>query len=392
MYTRNIYPELEEHLDRKYITVITGMRRVGKTTALKHLLQKAQTDNKIYLDLERIENRQIFTKESYKDTERSLEAEGIDLSKPSVIAIDEIQLVSNSTSVIKYLYDTYKIKFLVSGSSSFYIKNHFTESLAGRKTIFEMYPLDFGEFLQFKNIKLPASLEPYQKFNLAFYNKYKSLYEEYIKFGGFPEVVQEKSKKSKHEYLKDIINAYIELDVKLLSDFNATDDLYRLIKMLAIRVGSKTDYTKLSSLTGLSRHKVKEYIQLLEHTYFILQVAPYTKNVDREISSQTKFYFSDTGILNELAILSGGSVFENAIANQLARKGNLNYYNTKTGLEIDFILDKKIAIEVKEHATSSDRGILYKRAATLELKKKMLVSRYQSNEKFSDFVWGGNIL
>jgi predicted AAA+ superfamily ATPase len=161
-----------------------------------------------------------------------------------------------------------------------------------------MHPLDFGEFLQFKGVKISSKIPTLHEFNLAFYNKHRSDYEEYLLFGGFPEVVLERDKKSKKAYLRDIINAYIELDIKLLSDFQATDDLYRLMKLIAARVGSKTDYSKISSLTGLHRQKVKDYFQLLEHTYFINTIPPFTKNADREISLQKKFYFSDTGVLN----------------------------------------------------------------------------------------------
>lgn len=145
MVLRLIYTELESHLENKLVTVITGLRRVGKTTAVRHLLGRIKSLNKLYLDLERVENRHLFNLPNYKDIELSLQAEGLDLSKKAYIALDEIQLVPNIASVVKYLYDTYNIKFIVTGSSSFYIKNRFTESLAGRKRIFEMEPLSFSE-------------------------------------------------------------------------------------------------------------------------------------------------------------------------------------------------------------------------------------------------------
>ena len=141
MIIRKIFAELENHLNRPQATVITGMRRVGKTTALKLLLNKIEHTNKIYLDFEKIENRVLFNQNSYGDTESGLKAMGLDFTKPAVLALDEIQLVPHSPSIIKYLYDTYTIKFILTGSSSYYLKNHFTESLAGRKRIFEMYPL-----------------------------------------------------------------------------------------------------------------------------------------------------------------------------------------------------------------------------------------------------------
>lgn len=122
------------------------MRRVGKSTALKYLLSQIEHSNKTYIDLEKIENRVLFSENAYATIEAGLKSLGINFNKPCIIALDEIQLVPSSVSVIKYLYDTYGIKFLLTGSSSFYLKNHFSESLAGRKRIFEMYPLTFQEF------------------------------------------------------------------------------------------------------------------------------------------------------------------------------------------------------------------------------------------------------
>ena len=103
-------------------------------------------------------------------------------------------------------------------------------------------------------------------------------------------------------------------------------------------------------MTGINRQKIASYIQLLEYTYFIYQATPFTKNIDKEISQQTKLYFADTGVLNILAgeQLSSGQVFENAIAVQLKSLGTIQYYQKKTGQEIDFIFNGDTALEVKE--------------------------------------------
>lgn len=153
-------------------------------------------------------------------------------------------------------------------------------------------------------------------------------------------MVLEEKQNDKIELLKDIINSYIELDVKLLSDYSVSEDLYKLIKALASRAGNKVDYTKISSVTGINRQKVATYIHLLEYTYFIYQATPFAKNIDKEISQQTKLYFADTGILNTLAggQLSSGQVFENAIAAQLKSQGTIQYSQKKTGREIDLYL------------------------------------------------------
>jgi len=392
MVLRLIYTELESHLENKLVTVITGLRRVGKTTAVKHLLGRIKSSNKLYLDLERVENRHLFNLPNYKDIELSLQAEGLDLSKKAYIALDEIQLVPNIASVVKYLYDTYNIKFIVTGSSSFYIKNRFTESLAGRKRIFEMEPLSFSEYLAFKGEKmllLPA--REFHKFNLAYYNKYKKHYASFLRFGGFPEVALAQNEDEMISYLKDIVNSYIELDIKLLSDFALSDNLYKLILLLAERAGSKLDYSKLGSTLGLNRQKVKDYVNLLEYTYFIKLLPPFTRNRDREIALQPKIYFADNGLLTALGNVNSGTLLENMVAIQLGRRGKLQYYAKKTGQEIDFILDGKAAIEVKETPSPSDLNTLTNRATSIKLQEVYLVGAKQPNPAFNDFVWAGTL-
>jgi len=392
MVRRTIYKALEQHLTKKQVTVITGMRRVGKSTAVRHLLSKVPHTNVLYLDFERIENRILFNQQSYNDIERGLQALGLSLSEPAVVALDEIQLVPNSPSVIKSLYDTYNIKFIVTGSSSFYLKNHFSESLAGRKQIFEMYTLDFEEFLVFKGQDLNGfQVGRMQPFLFTFYDRWRGFYEEFIQYGGFPEVVLSDSPQEKTDYLKDVLNAYIELDIRLLADFSASDTLYKLIQLLSVRVGSRVDYSKLASLIGENRHKIKDYLHLLEYTYFIQIVRPYTGGLDKELTKQPKFYFSDTGLLQLMGQVSSGQLFENAIANQLARLGPLNYYERAKGTEIDFILDRQQAYEVKETCTPRDLQILTDRARLLQLSGSRLIGRHLPTSGFSDFIWGGSI-
>lgn len=394
MKKRPIYDSLLDHCKKKQITVITGMRRVGKSTAVKYLLNKVNNTNLLYLDCERVEIRVLFDSDNYEGIKSELELMGIDFSRPLIIALDEIQLIENLPSVMKYFYDTYGVKFIVTGSSSYYMKNRFSESLAGRKRIFEMYPLSFSEYLDFKEMS-PVEIEKYawKEFDQGWYNRFTSAYAEYIRFGGFPEVVLEEKPADKVELLKDIINSYIEIDVKLLSDYSLSNDLFKLIKVLAVRTGNRVDYTKISSYTGISRQKIANYIELLESTYLIYQAAPFTKNIDKEISRQTKLYFADTGILQVLAgeQLSSGQVFENAIAAQLKTLGSIQYYQKKTGQEIDFIFNGNTAIEVKETPTLHDLQTIAQRASDIGFDKYLLLGKHLPANNFTTFTWGGNV-
>ena len=149
MIHRSIFPKLKLHLLEPEVTVITGMRRVGKTTALQFLLQSVPHDNKILLDLERIEHRSLFRMPSFAEIEAGLRFLGLDLTKPIVIALDEVQLVPEAVSFVKYYHDHHQVKFILTGSSSFYLKNQLNESLAGRKQVFEMHPLSFSFVSQY---------------------------------------------------------------------------------------------------------------------------------------------------------------------------------------------------------------------------------------------------
>lgn len=390
MYPRKLYNSLKEHLSVKQITVLTGMRRTGKTTLVKQLLSDIASGNKAYFDLERLDNRELFSEKNYDAVMYALKHRGIDSSKKAYIILDEIQLAHNIPSVLKYLYDTYNIKFIVTGSSSFYLKNLFSESLAGRKKVFELFPLDFGEFLIFKGVRFEAEDFIGSKFHQAEYERLKSFYEEFVEYGGFPEVVLAAGAQDKRDLASDIVSSYVNIDIKTLADFRNMDSIYKLMRMLASRCCSRLEYTKLSRLTGISRVTVQNYVDFLENTYLIFRIPVVAHNPDREIVKAKKVYFSDNGILNALEDVSGGMKFENAVFTQLRHKGELSYYSLKNGREIDFILGKKTALEVKETPVETDKHSLQGLARLLGIKEARLIGR-SSVPHFTDYIWAGEI-
>ncbi|GBD87544.1 archaeal ATPase [bacterium BMS3Abin03] len=388
---RKIYPKLISHLQKRQITVITGMRRTGKTTLLRELLRTVQLSNKIYIDLERMDNRQIFMEANYENVVRALNQRGISFKERAIIAVDEIQLVPNVTSVIKYLYDKYNLKFIVTGSSSYYLKDMFTESLAGRKKIFELYPLDFGEFLTFNNVEFSSIKNFDNNFLLSEYQRLNFLYNSFISYGGFPEVVLEEKNEDKQDLLNDIIDSYINIDIRTLADFRYSNELFKLIRLLSARIGSKVDYSKLASLSGISRNTVKSYLEFFEKTYLITLLPVYTLNKDREIVKAKKLYFNDNGIANRLAELSSGVQFENAVFNQLKHFGDLNYYSLKSGQGIDFILNKEFAFDVKESPSETDLKKVIRLAKRIGINKVYLIGRH-SIPNFTEYIYGGSIM
>lgn len=394
-YPRRLYASLKDHMKESSVTVLTGMRRTGKTTLIRQLLTEIPSDNKLYLDLERLDNRELFSEKNYDTIVYSLKQRGLTFNGKIWIALDEIQLVPNLPSVIKYLYDHYEIKWLITGSSSFYLKNLFHESLAGRKKIFELYPLDFSEFLDFKEIpnqrKDQSSGFPFfPNLHIAEYERLKVYYEEYIHYGGFPEVVLSSQTSQKEDILKDIVSSYVNMDIQLLSDFRKKNKLLELMRLLATRAGNRIDITELGRVLGLSRFTIESYITFFESTYLITRIPVHTNSPDREIVKAKKLYFHDNGILNTLGEVGSGIQFENAIYTQLRRVGDIRYYARKNGQEIDFVVSGKLGLEAKERPTGQDDKHLRQLATSAGIAKARLVGRHLTSG-FSNYTWGGEI-
>jgi len=202
--------------------------------------------------------------------------------------------------------------------------------------------------------------------------------------------VLSKTNEDKKDIIHDILNSYLNIDIKQIAEIRDQKNIHNLLKMLAIRAGTRLDYSKISSLTGISRPSVYNYIDLLENTFLITRIPVLSKNKDREIVKAPKIFINDNGLLNYLAEVSSGVQFENAVFNQLKFFDRLHYYSLKTGKEIDFILNRETAIEVKETATIQDAVALKNLSAKIGITKNIIVARFQS-PTFSDYTWGGDL-
>lgn len=385
IFPRAILPDLEKELLKKEVTVLTGMRQVGKTTLLSYLFEKVQSNNKVLLDLENPLHRRVFEEENYDNVWNNLKNFGVNSQAPAFIFLDEIQNLPIISRVVKYLYDHWETKFVLTGSSSYYLKNLFLESLAGRKIIYELFPLAFSEFLIFRGIKYYPSSVFYEKAirkNEIAYHKLEKFYAEYMEYGGFPAVVLEENSARKRKILENVFTSYFETDVKSLADFEQLSKLRDLILILIARIGSKLDITKISSELGVARETIYAYLEFLERTYFINLVPKFTNNIDRQAAGSKKLYLCDSGLANVLGRLSEGQLFEQSVFQNLKPHNQIRYYEMK-GREIDFIIDSKIALETKVSATKRDITTLRTRTQRIGLSEQYIVSLRYTNTKHS---------
>ncbi|MGB7294227.1 MAG: ATP-binding protein [Candidatus Aminicenantales bacterium] len=371
---RLILDKIRPYHDSPEAIIITGMRRTGKTTLLKLIFSRIQSPNKLFLDLENPLNRKYFEETDYAHIKSSLEILGLDFAQRTHVFLDEIQLVPALPSVVKYLIDHYQAKFFLSGSASFYLKNLFSESLSGRKFIFELFPLTFGEFLVFKDSPLKIPGDP-RNIARPVFESISLLYDEYLRFGGFPGVVLKTNPTEKAMTLDDIFTSYFQWEVLQLGDFRKNAVIRDLIVLLAQRIGSKLDVQKISKELGISRPTLYEYISFLEGTFFFKLIRPYARAKDTEIRKSPKVYLCDTGLANRLAKLDEGRIFENSIFQNLRAKGEIAYYEKKNGAEIDFLLDKTHAFEAKITPRQRDVNQLKRVAEELGMKSFHAVSK-----------------
>lgn len=385
MKKRALFHDLSKYLNHKNALVITGMRQVGKTTLMKQLYEQVK-EPKLWYDFENPLDLLHFENINYDAVYEVLSNEAAAGNKRVYVFIDEIQNFPDITKIMKYHIDKYHVKYVVTGSSNYYLKNLFPESLSGRKFLFVLRPLSFKEYLFFndkmENPGHDSRIDLKSSRSLLEYKKYETDYRIYMEYGGFPEVVTTAEPGTRKLILKNIFASFFEKDIKVLSDIKDIRELRDLILLLVPRTGNILDVTKLSNELGVNRVKIYGYLELLQGLFFIRLIPKFSKSIDRSIAGGRKVYFSDTGLLNIIGRVNDGQLFENAVANQLSHYGELSFFNKRNTSEIDFILNKEVAFEVKLKSSVNDLKKLEKNAAALDLKNYCLVSNnFSETEK-----------
>ena len=366
---RHALTEMTPFLFTDDVIVIHGARQVGKTSILMVLQEKLRSQGQrvAYLDLEDsrltsaldrgVDEFLMLLREDGYDTQ-SLAQSGNKL----FVMIDEIQYLENPSSFLKLVADHHRsIKLIVSGSSSFEMKSKFKDSLVGRTVNFEIFPLSFAEFLEFKGIAFTPAAHYTEKKTAEL----QAAYLEFALYGGYPKIVLTSDLAIKERYLQQIIDTYIRKDIRDLADIKDVNKFNQLIEILAAQSGSLLNTAELANTCNLARQTVERYLLILEQTYIIRLVRPFSRNLRTELTKTPKIFFYDTGLMQMLWLKRLqkevlGSVFETSVFGELVKRFGRDavyYWRTTDKKEIDFILHTPEGLHPIETKLHFPRGI-----------------------------------
>lgn len=353
IFRRTIIDEINRYLLTDDVIVLHGARQVGKTSILYYIQNELKKDDKInyFIDLE--DSRFVSILNAGVDEFiKHLNEEGFnanDKKNKLYVFIDEIQYLKDPSSFLKLTADHHKhIKLILSGSSSFAIKTKFKDSLVGRTVNFEIFNLSFKEFLLFKGYHF----EDKKVYTQKKIDELKSLFKEYVLYGGYPKIVLTPEVDKKEKYLQQIIDTYIKKDIRDLASIKDIDKFNKLLEALAAQSGQLLNITELSNTTKIAKQTIEKYLFIMENTYILKLLRPFSKNIRSELFKLSKVYFFDTGLM-QMLWLKGlqkeiiGNVFETGIFMELVKRYTQNsvfYWRTKDKKEIDFILKVKNTI------------------------------------------------
>jgi len=341
---REIYKKIKKFLHMPQIIAFTGLRRVGKTTLMKkividYLKDGFEAKNIVYFSFD--EFRNISLREILKAYEELFSRE-IKHQK-SLILFDEIQKLEDWENQIKVIYDLYKdkMKIIISGSESLFIRTKSKESLAGRIFEFKVNPLSFREFLEFNEKKFD-NLKLHERELLMLFN-------EFVYCQGFPELIGVKEKDIITKYIKEgIVDKILYKDIPELFKIKDISVLSSILRIFMEEPGQIIELADLASELKISRQTLALYLRYLEDSYLIRKVYNFSKN-KRKIEKKLKKYYPS--IISPVLLfkednLYKSKVFECFLVNQLNAEF---FWRDKLKNEVDIILaDKEIdPLEIK---------------------------------------------
>jgi uncharacterized protein len=325
-YLREITPWLK----RREIIILKGIRRCGKTNIMYQLMKTLPTTNVFYVDFEE------FRFDSYLNVDLLEQIVKLrDTTKPAYFFLDEIQRVSGFEKWLRTYHNREeKIHFIIGGSNISLLTPNLATVLTGRNVTFEIYPLDYKEFQEFSDKGI----------------------DEYLIFGGFPEVVLCEDEFTKRKLLQTYVDDILFKDIITKKEHTNVDQIKALVKFFLNNPGIRISANKLGKQLGIGKNTAQNYINLVKDTFLIFEVPFFSYSAKTKYigANASKYYAIDNGLHTITTTRENrGTLFENAVAIKLLHT-NKDIFYWQDGIEIDFIVDGK-ALQVTATEEIPDR-------------------------------------
>ncbi|ACT95413.1 ATP-binding protein [Dyadobacter fermentans] len=335
------------YLFKSKALIIYGPRQAGKTTFSEQLLEMVDKKT-LRLNGDDADTREAFLKPNATLIERII-------GDHEVVFIDEAQRIQDVGLVIKIIVDRFKhVQVIATGSSSFELAGNINEPLTGRRYEMQLLPVSYAELVKYTD-----------------YLTEQRLLEQRLIYGSYPEIATDPVNAEKH--LKLIANSYLYKDLLVLEQVKKPVLLEKIVKAIALQVGSEVSVTEIGRLVQADNKTVEKYIDLLEKAFVLFTVPAFSGNVRNEIKKGRKIYFYDNGIIN--AVINNfnpiknrndvGALWENYLISERKKFLNANeldakiyFWRTTQQQEVDYIEEIKgnlRAIEFKWNSEASAR-------------------------------------
>lgn len=325
---RFLLSQLKEALLPGKVLVLYGPRQVGKTTLAKELLSSVGLRNK-FINADELIYREALASQNRQRL-------GEILGDAELLVIDEAQRVPEIGLNLKIMVDSFpKAAILATGSASFDLANKISEPLTGRKLIFTLNPVSYQEMQQSIGI-----LET------------RAQLERWLVWGGYPAIVTTDNPTLRERLLGELVGSYLYRDILDLDGIRRSDKIVDLLRLLAFQIGQEVSLSELAASLALHRQTVERYLDLLEKVFVIFKIGGFSRNLRKEVTKNSRYYFYDNGVrnsliqnFNPLALRSDiGQLWENylwierrKVNQQAGRSVNAYFWRTYDQKEIDCI-------------------------------------------------------
>lgn len=273
---RFLLDQLKDALTPGKVFVLYGPRQVGKTTLAQDLLDVVSLRTKF------VNADELVYREALASQNRQLLGEV--LGEAELLVIDEAQRVPEIGLNLKILVDSFPHAIiLATGSASFELANQISEPLTGRKLTFNLFPVGFGE--------ISATLGTLEA---------RTQLERWLVWGGYPDIVNTDPPAMRERLLGELVGSYLYRDLLELEGIRRSDKIVDLLRLLAFQIGQEVSQTELATSLALNRQTVERYLDLLEKVFVIYKVNGFSRNLRKEVTKNSRYYFYDNGVRNSL--------------------------------------------------------------------------------------------